>query len=115
MEGETHWQKGELPSFYKGIVDPPNQHMPIGAGGILQLSSRPFIHSARSSAEPLFCSAAASILQHHFSISKTDIGLLIGVTKGVAVFSTLSFGSIVERMKRQHFVSWQRRNKKQAA
>lgn len=44
--------------------------------------------------------ALSPILQHHFSISNSEIGLLIGVSKGVGVFSVLFFGSIVDRARR---------------
>lgn len=49
--------------------------------------------------------AMAPILEHHFSISKEQIGLLITASKGVGIFSTLFFGSIVDRSCRTRLLA----------
>lgn len=48
----------------------------------------------------------SSILEHHFSITKTQVGMLISVSKGIGIFSTLFFGSVVDRTNRIRLLSW---------
>lgn len=47
----------------------------------------------------------ASILEHQFTISKEQVGLLISASKGVGIFSTLFFGSIVDRANRTRLLA----------
>lgn len=48
----------------------------------------------------------STILEHHFSISKAQVGLLVSVSKGIGIFSTLFFGSVVDRLNRTRLLSW---------
>lgn len=48
----------------------------------------------------------SSILEHHFSITKIQIGYLICASKGIGVFSTLFFGSSVDRIRRIRLLTW---------
>lgn len=47
----------------------------------------------------------SSILEHHFSITKAQVGLLISAAKGVGVFSTLFFGSVVDHSRRTRLLA----------
>lgn len=49
--------------------------------------------------------AMSSTLQQHFSISKSQIGLLISASKGIGIFSTLFFGSFVDRTRRTRLLA----------
>lgn len=47
----------------------------------------------------------SSILQHHFSITKAQIGILVAASQGTGVFSTLFFGWWVDRAKRTRLLA----------
>lgn len=46
------------------------------------------------------------ILEHYFHINKAQVGILISASKGVGIFSTLFFGSIVDRLNRARLLAW---------